>query len=157
MFKQFLISIFLGALLGFILTTTYFYTKHNDKILAPKKEEVRDQTENIPKEKNTETIEISETIEQENTSTIFLDILTPQNESIVEKEELTISGTTTPNSVVVVNTISDIVHSTSSESGEFDIDIKLESGINILHVTTIDNDDNQLEKEILVTYSTAKI
>ena len=157
MFKQLLISIFLGALFGFILTTTYFYTKNNNKILAPKTEETSNQEEDIAEKEDAETIEISETTEQEYASTIFLDILTPQNESIVEKETLIISGKTTPDSIIVLNTIDDTLHSTSNELGEFDLEINLESGINILHFTAISIDDTQIEKEILVTYSTAKI
>ncbi len=156
MFKQIFIAIIIGSFLGLSLTTAYFYSKNKNNPSPPPVENTTTEEEKT-EEQNTNKQEENNSDVQENISTIFLDIFTPENESIVEKENLSISGKTNPNNVIVINTLNDTFHTVSKESGEFDIEISLEPGINILHFTAISSDDTQIEKEILVTYSTAKI
>lgn len=153
MLKQIFIAIIIGSFLGLSLTTAYFYSKNKNNPSPPPVE-----NSTIEEEKEEENIEEQNTnTQEENISTTFLDIFTPEHESIVEKENLSISGKTNPGNIVIINTLEETFHTVSQESGEFDIDISLTPGINILHFTTIASDDSQIEKEILVTYSTAKI
>ena len=157
MFKQLLISIILGALLGLILTTSYFYYKRTNQLPPQNQEEIITEEEIIIKDNITENSEENEINETKDISTVFIEILTPENESIIEKSNIVVSGKTMPNSIVIVNTPNNTFHTNANNDGQFDIDIKLESGINILHFTAISPDDSQIEKELLLTYSSAKI
>lgn len=160
MIKKLISSIIIGALLGVISTTSYFYFRNPAQNPFSSKENIILETEKITEEEKPIIEEEKIENEQENiskNSTIFLDILSPENESIVDKEKINVSGKTISKSIVIINTVNSTFHTTANDLGEFDIDINLESGINILHFTTISPDDSQLEKEVLVTYSTAKI
>jgi hypothetical protein len=156
MFKQIFIAIIIGSFLGLSLTTAYFYSKNKNNPSPPPTENTTIEEEKT-EEKNTDKQDENNYDVQENISTTFLDILVPENESIVEKETLSIFGKSNPNNIILINTLDETFHTVSKESGEFDIDITLKPGINILHFTAINSDDSQIEKEILVTYSTAKI
>jgi hypothetical protein len=156
MFKQIFIAIIIGSFLGLSLTSLYFNYKNKNHNPKFSNENTTIEEEIIIKEKTDES-KIKETNEQKNISTIFLDIFTPENESIVGDDTLSISGKTNPDSTIIINTLNETFHTISKESGEFDIDINLDAGINILHFTSISADNSQIEKEILVTYSTAKI
>lgn len=146
MFKEILLAIVLGALLGFGLMGGY---------LAINKK-------NSPKETQTITpAAVEETdISQKETTPLNEDITisSPEDYDIVSKDQIEISGKTKKtNSTIIVISGNQVVDTKSDSEGNFKINISLESGLNIIKITSIDNDNNQSEKTINITYSTAKI
>ncbi len=86
-----------------------------------------------------------------------LEIINPENESIIEEEEITLEGKTTPGSVVVViySEGENIVE--ADEEGNFETEITLVGGANEIKITAYDEEGNQAEKNLTLIYSTAKI
>jgi hypothetical protein len=72
-------------------------------------------------------------------------------------EKTDISGVTTPNSNIIIATASNTFIGQSSDSGKFSVSIKLDSGLNIVKVSSIEANGNQKDTQINITYSTAKI
>lgn len=86
-----------------------------------------------------------------------LEIINPENESIIEEEEITLEGKTIPGSVVVViySEGENIVE--ADEEGNFETEITLVGGANEIKITAYDEEGNQAEKNLTLIYSTAKI
>lgn len=149
MLKELFLAIILGALLGFGLTGGYLaINKKNDPnknistIVTPTPQSV----ENTSTQEN-----VSSKEEGFSFSTI-------EDMDVVSKENLTIDGTTTsPNNTIIATLGDQIVNSTSGEDGKFSLQIKLTSGLNNIKITVIDSSNNQFEKNINITYSTATI
>jgi len=77
---------------------------------------------------------------------------------VVSKENIEINGTTTtPNNTIIATLEDQIVNATSDKEGKFSFQIKLTSGLNSIKITAIDEANNQFEKNINITYSTATI
>jgi len=149
MLKELFLAIVLGALLGFGITGGYLaINKKNDSnknipaIVTPASES----TENISTQENV----ISK---EEGFSLNSIEDL-----DIVSKENLEINGTTTsPNNTIITTLGDQIINTTSDEGGKFSFQIKLTSGLNDIKITAIDSNNNQFEKDINITYSTATI
>lgn len=149
MLKELFLAIILGALLGFGLTGGYLAinkknnpNKNITTIVTPAPQS----TENISTQENVPTKEDGFSL----TGIEDLDI--------VSKENLTIDGTTTSPGNTIIATLGDqIVNATSDENGKFSLQIKLVSGLNNIKITAIDSNNNQFEKDINITYSTATI
>jgi hypothetical protein len=149
MLKELFLAIILGALLGFGITGGYLALdkKNNQNKTQP----VITNPSPIPENTNSQD-QIKEKKDE------GLTIESPQDLDIVSTENLEITGTTTsPECTVIATSINQVSNSKSDKSGKFSLEIKLESGLNIIKITAIDADNNQLEKTINITYSTAKI
>jgi hypothetical protein len=154
MFKEFVLAIILGALLGFGLTGGYFALKTNKKneiystptpipvIISPIPE---NKTSPQPTEKPIST----------NPNSLIID--KPENESIINNSKTTVSGKSSPKSTIIITTSQKTYNQNTQEDGLFAIDIELESGANKINVSSIDKEDNQIDTQLIVTYSTAKI
>ena len=86
-----------------------------------------------------------------------LNITSPENNLLVSESSLNITGNTINNSQIVINTATENFIGQSDKNGLFDIPIKLEAGLNIIKISAIDPLGNQLDTELNITYSTAKI
>ena len=86
-----------------------------------------------------------------------LEIINPENESIIEEEEITLEGKTIPGSVVVVIYPEGENIVEADEEGNFETEITLVGGANEIKITTYDEEGNQAEKNLTLIYSTAKI
>jgi len=152
MFKEFILAIALGALLGFGLTGGYFAYKKSQSA-SPK-------DDNIPTptlvDTQTTTPAESSTDDTVN-STHHLTIDSPEDEAIFSNSQVTVSGTTTADSYIIITTPTNTYFATASDKGSFSQEIEIDSGANIIQIDAIDPDDNQTSKSILVTYSTAKL
>jgi len=148
MIKELFLAIALGALLGFGITGGYL-------ALHPK---------NTPK--NTTTIveptvipTISSTPDSQTNSNQNnqLSITSPEDNLLVSSAKINIIGATVANSHIIITTTSQTFVGQSDSNGNFNIPIALDSGLNIVKISSIDSTDNQLDTQLNITYSTAKI
>jgi len=148
MIKELFITIILGAVLGFGATGAFItFNKGNPKpnttTISP-----------IPTDTQMST-QVSITPTSEKKSPI--NIISPENDSVISTSKTNIKGNAKPNSLIIVSTPSKTFSDKSNSSGVFNISIELDSGINSIKISSIDQDDNQNETEITLTYSTTKI
>lgn len=149
MLKELFLAIILGALLGFGLTGGYLAINKKNN---PNKNITTIVT---PTLQPTENISTQETISLNEEGFSFIGI---EDMDVVSKENITIDGTTTsPNNTIIATLGDQIINSTSGEDGKFSLQIKLTSGLNNIKITVIDSSNNQFEKDINITYSTATI
>lgn len=150
MIKELFLAIILGALLGFGVTGGFFALQKNKNPTV-----VTDNitpTISISPENITPTIDVNQ-----NKSNSSLTITSPENNAVVATSKLAITGSTQPNSTIIITTLTNSYTTTSDSSGSFSTTIDLDSGANQINLTSIDSDDNQTESQLLITYSTAKI
>ena len=150
MIKELFLAIILGALLGLGVTGGYFALN-------------KDKNPSIVVNNSTPTISISPenitpTITINQTKPVSpLTIISPEDNIIVATSKLAIIGSTLPNSTIIITTLTTSYSTTSDSSGNFKTSIVLDSGANQINLTAIDNDDNQTESQLNITYSTAKL
>lgn len=148
MIKEIFITIILGAVLGFGATGAFITfnksnTKPNATTISP-----------IPTDTQMST-QVSITPTSEKKSPI--NIIFPENDSVISTSKTNIKGNAKPNSLIIISTPSKTFSDKSNSSGIFNTSIELDSGINPIKISSIDQDDNQDETEITLTYSTTKI
>jgi len=88
---------------------------------------------------------------------LSLEIISPEDESIIEEEKITLEGETAPESVVVVIYPEGENIVEADEEGNFETEITLVGGANEIKITAYDEEGNQAEKNLTLIYSTAKI
>jgi hypothetical protein len=86
-----------------------------------------------------------------------LEIINPENESIIGEEKITLEGKTAPGSVVVVIYPEGENIVEADEEGSFETEIVLVGGANEIKINAYDEEGNQAEKNLTLIYSTAKI
>ena len=88
---------------------------------------------------------------------LSLEIISPEDESIIEEEKTTLEGKTAPESVVVVIYPEGENIVEADKEGNFETEITLVGGANEIKITAYDEEGNQAEKNLTLIYSTAKI
>ena len=88
---------------------------------------------------------------------LSLEIISPEDESIIEEEKITLEGETAPESVVVVIYPEGENIVEADEGGNFETEITLVGGANEIKITAYDEERNQAKKNLTLIYSTAKI
>ena len=88
---------------------------------------------------------------------LSLEIISPEDESIIEEEKITLEGETAPESVVVVIYPEGENIVEADKEGNFETEITLVGGANEIKITAYDEEGNQAEKNLTLVYSTAKI
>lgn len=151
MLKDIFLALFLGALLGFGLTGGYFAIKKN-KVANSIKTDLISSTPSI-----SPTAIPTQTEQQGSTITHEISIESPQTQSLVSNSKITIKGSTSPNSYLIITTPIKSYFYQSDAAGNFNVDVEIDSGANIIEVNSFDSQDNSAKASILVTYSTAKI
>ncbi|MDD4937740.1 MAG: hypothetical protein PHX34_01860 [Candidatus Shapirobacteria bacterium] len=148
MFKELFLAIILGALLGFGITGGYLAIdkKNNQNKIQP----VITSPTPIPS--------IIDSQNQTEKKDDGLTLNSIEDLDIVSQEDLELTGvTTSPESTIIVTLGNQILSSKSDKDGKFNLQLKLDSGLNIIKITVIDSNNNQFEKTLNITYSTAKI
>lgn len=150
MIKEFVLTIILGAILGFGITGSYLVLHKNStqSISA-------NNTEISPTPIISETI--IETTPTPTTQNPNLTITAPENNTVLNTDTTSIKGTAKSNSSIIISNGSETFTGQANANGIFSINISLASGANLVKITAIDSEDNQTETELLLTYSTAKI
>lgn len=147
MIKELFLAIILGGVLGFGFTGGYL-TLHQKN--QPPKPVIITEPTIIPTPTTTTENEINNLNDK-------LNIISPEDNLLVSQSNIEITGSTISNSQIVINTSTETFTGQSNQDGLFNIPIELEAGLNILKISSIDPLGNQLDTEINITYSTAKI
>lgn len=150
MFKELILATIIGAILGLGVTGGYMTIQH--KTEPPKEKSVIIEPTLIP----TTTDNNPNTDDSSKLSKEII-INSPEPNSLLSSEKTSIIGTTTKNSHIVVITSTNSFIGQSDDQGNFQIPITLESGLNIIKITSLDQENNQKDTSINITYSTAKI
>jgi hypothetical protein len=79
---------------------------------------------------------------------LFLKILEPDDESIVDANIITIWGRTLADAVVTVN--EELVDVDSN--GEFSLEVTLDEGPNVFDIVALDEDDNEVMVQLIVSF-----
>ncbi|MBU3935142.1 hypothetical protein KJ909_00530 [Patescibacteria group bacterium] len=151
MIKEYLIAVILGLLLGFGATGAYYSlqtgkNKQNEPVTQA----------NIPTPPpSQENVSTSSDLEKPTQNNLVID--SPKNYTIVNNSKINITGTTSPQSLIVITTPVDSYTDKTDEKGNFDLAVTLESGFNIVQISAIDSQNIQTDLELIVTYSTANI
>lgn len=151
MLKELFLAIILGALLGFGITGGYLAINKKNQ---PNNNSVIVTTPTIqPSQENSTQENI--TVDKKNDGFSLTNI---EDMDVVSKESFEINGVTaTPNNTIIITVNDQIVNGISDEEGKFSLQIKLISGLNNIKITAIDTNNNQFEKNLNITYSTATI
>ena len=151
MIKELFLAIIIGALLGFGVTGGYLTLHQKTQSQEPV---IITQPTTIPTPTNEPFSTENENIETSNNK---LNIISPEDNLLVSNSALNITGNTINNSQIIINTATENFTGQSDQDGLFNIPIKIEAGFNIIKISAIDPQGNQLDTEINITYSTAKI
>lgn len=141
--KEILIAIVIGFALGLVITFG-IWTANKSLKTATQKNKVA-----VAKP----TITPSPTPSEK----ISLSIVSPQNNSISDKEKVEIVGQTSPSAVVAILYREGEKIVEADENGDFTTEITLVGGANEIQITAYDKDGNKANKTLNIVYSTAKI
>lgn len=133
--KEVLIAIFVGLSMGMIITFGVYRVKNsiNEKPTANLEEELAE--ENVP------------------ATPTLLALHSPEDGTVQTEKELTVTGTTIPNSFVVLFVNDSDFISNTDESGNFSFKIELEDGVNIIRVHVLNETGETTVAERLVVVS----
>ena len=150
MFKELILAIIFGGLIGFGATGTFMAIKKKS-ISTPNNSTTQISiTPVISQDQN----QITPTLAPTQNS---LDIFQPQNNSVVSDSKLIIKGQTDNDAIIIVTTPQNSYSFIADSSGNFDTTINLNPGINHLKITSISPNDTENNTELFVTFTTAKI
>ena len=155
MYKELLLAVILGAFLGFGVTGGVIAMKksnQNNNLISSVPTLIptnKPSDTSKPKTVSPTPVPVA--------STISLTIDQPENESIVSDSKTTITGTTQSNCRIIILTPVDSYQTTSDNAGNFSVDVELETGVNLIKITAVDQNNQQNDTQLIVTYSTAKI
>ena len=144
--KEVLIAIIIGFGLGLVITFGIWSANKALKQSTQQQSDQSSQIENQTTPTPTPTAEI-----------LSLNISSPQDNSIVDKDTLTIKGATLPRSVVVILFDKGEKILETDSDGQFSTDISLTGGENEITIKAYDKNGNDTEKKLTVVYSTAEI
>lgn len=134
--KELLLAIFIGMSMGLIITFGIYQSRENTR------ENKNHQTDDLVKQQVDDGLKESSQ----------LSITTPEENLIADQENLIVSGSTNPNSFVVifVNDAENIT--TSDETGNFSLEVTLDEGGNFIEIHSLDEDGNSIIKERSVIF-----
>lgn len=138
--KEKVVLSFIAVVLGLLVSGVAFYLYQSTKTVPDAK---------------TKTISIKPSVAPDlETSSIFLSLDSPKDESVVDKKIINVTGKTVKDAVVVVSTnIDDEVISPAS-NGNFSTTVNIEDGQNQIEVTAIAPNGEEEKAIRTVTFST---
>ena len=153
MIKELSLAVFLGLLIGFGLTGTFFFVRQssnrsNNTVEIKSPSPIPTSSDNSAKTPPTPIVEPS--------TNPNIEITSHQNNDIVATSKITLTGNTTAKIQVIITTISKNYRSLSDSQGKFSQTIDLEPGLNIINLSVISDNNQENQSEIYLTYSTAK-
>jgi cytoskeletal protein RodZ len=150
MIKELSLAVIFGLLIGFGLTGTFYFVKQNNN--RPKT--TPDFVVPSPVPESQTNSRLSPSPFQNTTS---IEIISPQNNDIVNTSKATIKGQCSPNSFIVITTSLKNYQLSADAQGSFSQIIDLEPGLNSVNLTAIDQKDQESHTELSLTYSTTKL
>lgn len=144
--KEILIAIVIGFILGLIITFGIWTA--NKSIQENGNKSRTQENENQP---------IVNENPQNSEEKMSLSIISPQDNSLLDQEEIEITGKTSPlaNVVILFEEGETIIQ--ANEQGDFKETIELSGGANEITVTAVDQNGNEASKILNLVYSTAQI
>lgn len=138
----------LGFALGLVITFGIWSANR-----ALKEKETAEITE-VTAEEDTQTPKITPII----TSTAFsLAVISPEDESLQNKDKIPLSGTTEPGSVVAILTENNEYIIEADGTGKFETEIPLVAGTNEITIIATNINGDEATKTINVVYTTVEI
>ena len=145
--KEVLLAIIIGFSLGLAITFGVWKANKALKEAAPKQQLLPSQVQE--KEKIPSPTPVS--------SQLNLLITSPEDNSIINKEKINVSGKTSPKATVVILYGEGEKIIEADENGNFTSEITLVGGANEITVSAYDQDGNEATKTLNLVYSTAEI
>ncbi|OGY07791.1 MAG: hypothetical protein A2782_01460 [Candidatus Blackburnbacteria bacterium RIFCSPHIGHO2_01_FULL_43_15b] len=139
--KEALFAIFLGSVIGLAIA---FGLMRANKALVPAKQVEATQSPTQNPSLQTE----------EKVAAGALLVVKPQNNAIVPTSKVSVEGSSTPNSTVVIATNGSEAVLQTSKNGEFTSQVELSGGPNQIKVISFDNNGNESSTSLTVVYST---
>ncbi|HPS40478.1 MAG TPA: hypothetical protein PLQ50_00520 [Candidatus Woesebacteria bacterium] len=136
--KEILLAVFVGITLGLMITFGIYQNSENAK---SGQNNTTDQLINHPSSTQSAATQDPQLV-----------INRPEEDLLTNEEELIISGSSTPDSFVVifVNNVENIIN--TDQSGNFSLKVKLNKGGNLIEINSIDEDGKQINKQRTVIY-----
>lgn len=128
----------LALMIGLIVAGGAFFIYQSTKTISPS---------------NIKTITIQKTSPTP-TPSVMLSIVSPADESVVTSKVLTLTGTTSPQATVVVNTSGTDTVVTPASTGAFSLTLTLPDSENTITVTAIAPNGDEVKKVLTVGYTT---
>lgn len=155
--KELPTAILIGAIFGFIITAAFWAIQEGKLQSFLTKETNTSEPENQKPDDSSIKTTISPEPENQTEPVVYLEINSPQDETIVTTSKLKITGQSAPFSTIVIlhKEADDII--TADQDGNFEQTIQLDGGLNVIKFVSFDQDGNSAEKILHITYSTAKI
>jgi len=135
--KERILLSFIATLLGILVTAVAYYFYQSTKTVTK------------PKEKTV----IIATPTPTPKPSLFLNVLKPDDESVVNKKVITVSGTTVPDAAVIILTPIDEVLAIPTSNGNFSTTADIDDGQNIVEITAIKPGGEKISVQKTVTYS----
>lgn len=150
MVKELFLAIFLGLFLGFALTGSVL------GLLKSKKTPTN--TRPTPTLAATTSPSLSTSPSPSTEATVNLTVTSPVNDSLVDTKNITLKGQTSAQATIIITLNDSAQTATADQSGNFEIPLTLDTGINLIQVVAVDsNHITSAEQKLTITYSTAKI
>ncbi len=152
--KEVFLAIIIGFGLGLIITYGIWIANKSLKDL-PKNTASKESSS--PTTAPNPTSSPTDSSNQTPSSGINLSISSPENESLVTNNTVTITGTTTAGATIAILHEKGELLIEADPSGNFSSDLVLEGGYNLITLTAHDSTGNQISKNLMLTYTTSKI
>lgn len=136
--KEILLAVFVGITLGLMITFGIYQNSENAKTGQNNN---TDQLINNPISSESAVIQDSQLV-----------INSPEENLLSNEEDLIISGSSAPNSFIIVFVNDEESISNADESGNFSIKVKLDEGGNLIEINSINEDGKKTSKQRTVIY-----
>lgn len=142
--KEVLVAIIVGLILGLIITFGVYTANRSLNQLKANKVAQSDSTTSAPPPL---------TQDQEKT----LEITSHESFDLLEESEITLSGVAWPDAVIALLTENQEYLTTADSDGIFSFNFELIKGYNEIQVIATDDTNETSSKNLVLTYSTAKL
>ena len=149
MIKEILLAAVIGGILGLGITGGYLTLQNKNISAKDNQKAIITEPTLIPTQ--------PQSLLKDNQTIDNIQINSPEDNALVSTEKTSISGVTTPNSHIIIATASKSFIGQSDTNGQFSVPITLDTGLNIVKISSIDKNNIQKDIQINITYSTAKI
>jgi hypothetical protein len=149
MIKEILLAAVIGGILGLGITGGYLTLQNKNISAKDNQKAIITEPTLIPTQ--------PQSLLKDNQTIDNIQINSPEDNALVSTEKTSISGVTIPNSHIIIATASKSFIGQSDTNGQFSVPITLDTGLNIVKISSIDKNNIQKDIQINITYSTAKI
>lgn len=151
--KEVFFAITIGFILGLVITFGVWTANKSLKQLPQSGKSTPSPTQTTSVSPSIQPAAISPTP----TSSLPLTLSTPDDESISNKDTVTLTGKTSPGAVVSIISETTQTIISPDKTGTFTAPVTLDSGYNTIRVVATDPSGNSASKTLTITFTTAKI